>query len=54
MSPEARSTEPAHNAFSTVEEAIEAIRNGEMVIVADDEEGLGPGPEPADCIDIIA
>ncbi|MCE3236505.1 MAG: 3,4-dihydroxy-2-butanone 4-phosphate synthase [Vampirovibrio sp.] len=43
MSPETRSTEPAHNAFSTVEEAIEAIRNGEMVIVADDEDRENEG-----------
>ena len=43
MSPEIRSTEPAQNAFSTVEEAIEAIRNGEMVIVADDEDRENEG-----------
>jgi 3,4-dihydroxy 2-butanone 4-phosphate synthase/GTP cyclohydrolase II len=33
----------AQDAFSTVEEAIEAIRNGEMVIIADDEDRENEG-----------
>lgn len=34
---------PSEHAFNTVEEAIEAIRNGEMVIIADDEDRENEG-----------
>lgn len=45
MSPEApqESLQEAQQAFSTVEEAIEAIRNGEVVIIADDEDRENEG-----------
>lgn len=43
MSSETRSAEHVEHIFSTVEEAIEAIRNGEMVIVADDEDRENEG-----------
>lgn len=43
MFSENRSEEPTAHTFSTVEEAIEAIRNGEMVIVADDEDRENEG-----------
>ena len=42
MSSESQS-ENQNNAFSTVEEAIEAIRNGEIVIIADDEDRENEG-----------